>query len=885
MKHSNINVASSARLPYLATPLALLTLTAFAFAADRLGAPKVISPYYSVEDAYAVDLDGDGDLDVLGAFDVPLTENKVAWIENLGGGHFDPVKNDIGTGPGSATSVFAIDLDNDSDADVLVSLDHGYVVWYENTGAGSFGAQHVITSAVSFPLAVTASDLDGDGDNDVLSASLDDDTIAWYENLGGGAFGAQQVISTAAAGAWDVGTADLDGDLDLDVLSVSANDGKTAWYENLGGGAFGPQQVITTANAEGALDFFAIDLDGDLDVDVISASDGSPQIVWNENLGGGTFGVDRVISTSGSGFLVGAADLEGDGDVDILSAEFGDLRVHENRGAETFESPRTVASLETQIHAMQVVDLNLDGHMDVLLAAKSSSEILFPGLSWCQGDNLFAGQQRVAQGGFAEYARGLQAEDLDSDGDEDLLVAWDNDDRVAWYENLGGGVFGDERVISLGVFNPIAVKAEDIDGDGDPDVLSVSLGDDELAWYENLGLGAFGPQQQIAIVPDSYEVDLEELTGDGLVDILIASIGADIVYWCENKGGGHFNAPVSVGLGGGGTYSVCAADLNGDGRQDVLSSTLGSGVVSWVENLGGGLFGPAQVIAAGSWGNGSVRADDMDLDGDFDVVAALDNQLLLIENTGGGAFAPSQTVAPIDDLATEILTGDFDGDGTVDLVAVLGIEVIWYENIGGGAFYPWAVSSAGYHRAAAAANLDGDGDLDVATSWDGLAQSAVDWIQNRALDAAVSTPFCFGDGTAAPCPCGNPGSLQHGCRNSSGDGSHLSAFGVNRISVDSLVLVADHLPTGTPGIFFQGDGSASGTFLGDGLRCADGTTIRLEVAFEIGNGSAESSVLISSAGNVSPGDTRYYQFWYRDPSGPCSGQFNVSSGQAVSWLP
>ena len=61
--------------------------------------------------------------------------------------------------------------------------------------------------------------MDGDGDNDVLSASSSDDKIAWYENDGMGNFGAQQIITTAVIYATSVYASDLDGDGDIDVLS------------------------------------------------------------------------------------------------------------------------------------------------------------------------------------------------------------------------------------------------------------------------------------------------------------------------------------------------------------------------------------------------------------------------------------------------------------------------------------------------------------------------------------------------------------------------------------------------------------------------------------------------------------------------------------------
>ena len=93
----------------------------------------------------------------------------------------------------------------------------------------------VITASADGAHSVFGIDMDGDGDTDVLSASRYDDTVAWYENLdgSGGSF-STHVITTSADGARSVFAIDMDGDGNVDVLSASQFDGKVRWYENLG---------------------------------------------------------------------------------------------------------------------------------------------------------------------------------------------------------------------------------------------------------------------------------------------------------------------------------------------------------------------------------------------------------------------------------------------------------------------------------------------------------------------------------------------------------------------------------------------------------------------------------------------------------------------------
>ena len=92
----------------------------------------------------------------------------------------------INNGAAGATSTFAIDLDGDGDVDVLSSSwNDSTIAWHENSdGRGINWTEHKITTDAEVATSVFGIDVDSDGDIDVLSASVqsafvDESTLAW----------------------------------------------------------------------------------------------------------------------------------------------------------------------------------------------------------------------------------------------------------------------------------------------------------------------------------------------------------------------------------------------------------------------------------------------------------------------------------------------------------------------------------------------------------------------------------------------------------------------------------------------------------------------------------------------------------------------------------
>ena len=383
----------------------------------------------------------------------------------------------------------------------------GDLATYNVTAFNDFGESAPIEIDVSPPLigdatdvtdtagnvhSVYAADIDGDGDRDVISASTADDTVEWFENTdGAGTLSSGRLISDAADGPMDVHAADLDGDGHTDVISASKTDNSVTWYRNTDGTGNSWTATDITTGAAGVRSVYAVDLDNDGDLDVLSASNAGGDITWYENRlnqSENDFhgGVD-IDSSATNAQSVYAVDLDGDMDVDVLSASFGLDRIawYENTdGAGNFSGAKDISTGADQTRSVFAADLDGDGDTDVLSASGGDNRIVWYENRLNQSQNDFTGGTEIST--TAMGTESVYATDLDGDGDADVLSANFETDEIVWYENTdGAGAFSGGTEISSGADGANDVFAADLDGDGDADVLSASRRDNRVVWYEN----------------------------------------------------------------------------------------------------------------------------------------------------------------------------------------------------------------------------------------------------------------------------------------------------------------------------------------------------------------------------------------------------------------
>jgi hypothetical protein len=131
---------------------------------------------------------------------------------------------------------------------------------------------------------------------------------------------------------------------------------------------------------------------------------------------------------------------------------------------------------------------------------------------------------------------------------------------------------------------------------------------------------------------------------------------------------------------------------------------------------------------------------------------------------------------------------------------------------------------------------------------------------------------------AVPNPCRTPASYCTTTPNSVGSGALISATTTQVIAYGDLVLHVTGAPQGQFGVFFYGQNQTN-VLVGDGTLCVGAPFYRLGIV-QIGTlGGAQQAVDYASpnqpGGQITPGSTWNFQFWYRDPAGgPVGNNFS-----------
>lgn len=372
---------------------------------------------------------------------------------------------------------------------------------------------------------------------------------------------------------------------------------------------------------------------------------------------------------------------------------------------------------------------------------------------------------------FDGTGAGVAADDLDADGDIDIVLAnLSGETSVLWNE---GGLEFERRPVATGRFRQVSIV--DADADGNMDIaLSTGIGSPVLArntrGADGVSVFEQGPLPGVSAV--AYAMAWADVGGDGDLDLLTGAYNAeltanrDVSSLLGTRGGVYFYEQTGEGLDGVQLTDVAQAlvvrlfDVDGDGRIDAwVGNDLATPDEVWLQGDDG--WSRADLFPATTFSTMSLDRGDVDNDGDLDLfttdmhpmddapetVAAwapimedmasqpVPESVQRMENVvlapDGGGFADVDLGIGATGWSWSGLFGDLDNDGLLDAYVVNGMEADSlfghlegsalvepnqaFRNVAGSMIPAgeWGLGDTAGGRGMAMADLDRDGDLDI----------------------------------------------------------------------------------------------------------------------------------------------------------------------------
>lgn len=388
--------------------------------------------------------------------------------------------------------------------------------------------------------------------------------------------------------------------------------------------------------------------------------------------------------------------------------------------------------------------------------------------------------------------------DMNEDGLIDVVTANSTSNSVSVFPGLGDLTLGPRLDAAVGAY-PYSIELKDFNGDDHLDAVVANWQGNSVTILRGVGDGTFTLRTDVPLAGPARSAVVGRFNGDAHWDLAVTLRDSNQVAILSGDGSGGF-AVSGTFPAGTKPERMAVGDVNEDGAADLIVTNRLSGM-SFLAGLGDGLFAApvALASAAGPW---AVTLAHLNADAHLDLASSHSQVLAVSLGNGDGTFQP-RTEHATGTAPGPAVAADMNGDATIDLAVAHYIAYadfltfICFASVfpgdGDGTFGARIDTPApGTAWSVAAADLDGDGRLDLVSS-------------NRSYSftpGSVSTFRGNGDGT-----------FGGGLELPTNPGPHRLAFAsVNADGIPDIVLT-------TAGSCFDFYGSTLATRIGNG----DGT--------------------------------------------------------------
>ncbi len=436
--------------------------------------------------------------------------------------------------------------------------------------------------------------------------------------------------------------------------------------------------------------------------------------------------------------------------------------------------------------------------------------------------------------------QGLLTADLDGDGGTDLVTF--NPGTVSLLRRQPDGTYAVQTVETVLAIT-VGLGVGDLDGDGDLDLVTTNVHDrgasgsiSELLRQPD---GSFTVRTVATLDDPAYSIAVGDLDGDGTPDLAVAQTYQNTLRLLFRHPGDSLYTEQLIDRIYKHPGKVVIADLDGDGRLDLATANsvddfFGSGAVDVWLARSDGTYGDHFLFDVGDQPS-SLAVGDLDGDGDLDLAVANNegqNVSLLFRDPAPERTFPDSLYAlhrlpKLDAQLTDLALGDLDGDGALDIVTIgyvlavtntpetvfLRADVNTFRHQPDGSYAMDTVFSSEHGLSGVVvADLDGDGDLDIAITE--LRSNAVIALLNQHKAVAVGrTPTGAPTGFALLPAAPNPFNPTTAIRYQLSTVSHVRLDVFDVLGQRVRTLVDETRPAGSSTATFDASGLPSGAYL------------------------------------------------------------------------